>query len=82
MDLCAEFRWHTSGDSFVVRQGLADALKFFKLDEAVTTEKDQWRQLAMRGGAFTVEEVLGLLDYCQEDVVACSEAIAQNVAIC
>ena len=34
-----------------------------KIDEI---EKDQWRQLAMRGGPFTEEE--GLLDYCQEDV--------------
>ena len=75
LDLCAEFRWHTSGNSFVVRKGLVDALKFFKLDEAVPAEKDQWRQLAMRGGPFTAGEVSGLLDYCQEDVVATAKLL-------
>ena len=75
LDLCAEFKWHTSGNSFVVRKGLVDALKFFNLDEAVPAEKDQWRQLAMRGGPFTGEEVSGLLDYCQEDVVATAKLL-------
>ena len=75
LDLCTEFRWYTSGNRFVVRKGLVDALRFFKLDEAVPAEKDQWRQLAMRGGPFSPEEVSGLLDYCQEDVVATAKLL-------
>jgi DNA polymerase I-like protein with 3'-5' exonuclease and polymerase domains len=33
-------------------------------------EKEEMRQLAMRGGAYTEAERLALLDYCQEDVDA------------
>jgi len=75
LDLCAEFRWYTSGNRLVVRKGLVEALRFFKLDEAIPVEKEQWRQLAMRGAPFSPQEVSGLLDYCQEDVMATAKLL-------
>jgi DNA polymerase I len=70
LDLYAEFRCLTSGRTVPCGKGLLGALAYFGLDGIGTIEKEEMRQLAMRGGAYTDPERLALLDYCQTDVVA------------
>jgi len=45
-------------------------LKYFSIRSIDPSEKDEWRNLAMRGAPFTHNEKVGLLDYCQTDVDA------------
>jgi hypothetical protein len=49
---------------------LLGALACFGLDAISAADKEQMRQLAMRGGPYTDAERLALLDYCQSDVDA------------
>lgn len=70
LDLFAEFRCLTSGLAVPCGNGLLGALSYFGLDGLAAVEKDTMRQLARRGGPYTVEERRGLLDYCQTDVYA------------
>jgi hypothetical protein len=39
------------------------------------TEKEQMRQLAIRGGPWTDEEKRALLDYCESDVATLSKIL-------
>jgi hypothetical protein len=70
IDLYAEFRVHTNGQTLVAGKGLLGALTYFGLDAMAACEKDSMRELAMRGGPYTAEEKRALLDYCAEDVDA------------
>jgi len=70
LDLYAEFRCHTSGLPVSCGHGLLGALAYFGLDGIESAEKETMRQLAMRGGPFSAEEKVALLDYCQSDVDA------------
>jgi DNA polymerase I len=69
LDLFAEFRCltNTAGP----RQppaGLLDAMDYFGLDCIDARAKEYWRDVVLRGGPWTVEEVAGILDYCASDV--------------
>jgi hypothetical protein len=68
LDLYAEFRCITSGLPTPCGHGLLGALAYFGLDGLAAAEKQEMRELAMRGGAYTQAERLALLDYCQSDV--------------
>jgi hypothetical protein len=70
LDLFAEFRCLTSGLTVPCGNGLLGALAYFGLDGISAIEKQEMRRLAMRGGPYTREEQVALLDYCQEDVDA------------
>jgi hypothetical protein len=70
LDLYVEFRNLTSGLAAPCGSGLLGALAYFGLDGIDAAEKDDMRQLAMRGGEYTGAERLALLDYCQSDVNA------------
>jgi hypothetical protein len=70
VDLYAEFRCLTSGLAVPHGRGLLGALSYFGLDGLAAAEKEGMRQLALRGGPYTEEEKLALLDYCQSDVDA------------
>lgn len=70
LDLYAEFRCFTSGRDVPNGRGLLGALSYFGLDAIEAAEKDSMRQLAMRGGPYTPNEMHALLDYCQTDVDA------------
>jgi len=50
--------------------GLLGALTWFGLDGLTTVEKSDMRDLALRGGPWTLEERRQLLDYCESDVEA------------
>lgn len=69
LDLYVEFRALTNGRE-LHGNGLLAALAFFGLKGMETVEKDAMRDLAIRGGPFTPDERIALLDYCEEDVVA------------
>jgi hypothetical protein len=70
LDLYAEFRCLTSGLTVTCGRGLLGALAYHGLDALAATEKEDMRQLAMRGGPYTEAEKQALLDYCQTDVDA------------
>ncbi len=70
LDLFAEFRVLTNGLSTPCGNGLLGALAYFGIDGMDVVEKEEMRQLAMRGGPWTKKERQALLDYCESDVVA------------
>jgi DNA polymerase I len=70
LDLFTEFRQRTSGLTVPNGNGLLGALAYHGLNGIASSEKDEMRQLAIRGGPYTEEEKEALLDYCQTDVDA------------
>ena len=68
LDLFTEFRNRTNG--LGVGHSLLAALAYFGLDSIDVAEKEEMRELALRGGRYTDAEKTALLDYCQSDVVA------------
>lgn len=68
LDLFAEFRNITNGLPTVAGNGLLGALAQFGIVSADAEEKEEMRQLALRGGPFSPDEKSALLDYCQSDV--------------
>ena len=73
VDLFAEFRNLTNGLPVPCGAGLVGALAYFGLDSISALEKDDMRQLALRGGPWTAAERHALLDYCESDVVALAQ---------
>jgi hypothetical protein len=70
LDLCAEFRWLTSGLAVPCGRGLLGALAWHGLPAIAVAEKESMRALALRGGPYTADEQAALLDYCESDVDA------------
>ncbi len=68
VDLYVEFRNHTNGRDVPAGRGLLGALAYYGLDSIGTDEKQELRELAMRGGPYSESERVALLDYCQTDV--------------
>lgn len=76
LDLSAEFRLLTSGRTLVAGKSLLGALTYYGVNGIDAAEKKELRELAMRGGPFSVAEKAALLDYCESDVVALSHLLA------
>ena len=70
LDPFIEFRMRTNGLTTPAGNGLIGALTYFDLDHMGVAEKQDMRNLAIRGGPFTAQEKADLLDYCQVDVDA------------
>jgi DNA polymerase I len=70
VDLYVEFRNATNGLPTPAGNGLLGALVYFGLDSMGTAEKENLRDLAIRGGPFTKDERDALLSYCGADVMA------------
>jgi DNA polymerase I len=68
LDLYAEFRKMTNGLTTPCGNGLLGALAYFGLSSVDAAEKEAMRELALRGGPYTHEERIALLDYCESDV--------------
>jgi hypothetical protein len=68
LDLFVEFRNATNGLSVPCGNGLLGALAYYGLDALDAAEKEDMRQLALRGGPYTSAEREALLTYCQSDV--------------
>lgn len=70
LDLYAEFRNSSNGQPVPCGRGLLGALAYYGLSAIEAAEKDDMRNLAIRGGPFTQAESQALLNYCETDVVA------------
>jgi DNA polymerase-1 len=70
LDLYVEFRNHTNGLPTISGAGLLGALAQYGLAGIGAGEKDEMRDLILRGGPWSDAERLAVLDYCQTDVEA------------
>ena len=70
LDLYVEFCNTTNGKTTIAGNSLLGAMTYLGLDGLSTVEKDDMRELAMRGGPYTDSEKKALLDYCESDVNA------------
>ena len=75
LDLFCEFRAMTNGLTLPCGAGLLGALTYFGLDAIDSAEKTTMRDLAIRGGDYSAEEKLALLDYCESDVTALAQLL-------
>lgn len=83
-DLFTEFRCHTNGLPVPCGNGLLGALSYIGAPAMGSARKDDMRQLAIRGGPYTAEELEALIRYCEEDVVAMLpllEALAPRLSL-
>ncbi|MGN6171881.1 MAG: hypothetical protein ACTHPS_02800 [Streptosporangiaceae bacterium] len=67
LDLYTEFRNETNGLSLTEGSGLLGALAYHHVPGITKEQKDDDRQLVMRGGPWTGDERRRILDYCQTD---------------
>ena len=70
LDLFTEFRNRTNGIATPSGAGLLGALAYYGLDNFGAIEKDEMRELVLRGGPWSKSERLAILDYCESDVAA------------
>jgi len=70
LDLFVEFKNLTNGSSWKLGNSLLSAQSFFGVQGLAATEKDEMRELALRGDAYSDGEQSALMDYCESDVVA------------
>jgi hypothetical protein len=75
LDLYAEFRNCTNGLSLPCGRSLLGALRAYGLDGIASTEKEDMRALAIRGGPYTPTERQELMQYCATDVDALSRLL-------
>ena len=68
LDLYVEFRNLTNGLSTISGAGLLGALAQYGLDSIGAGEKHEMRDLVLRGGPWTHDERLAVLNYCESDV--------------
>jgi hypothetical protein len=70
LDLFTEFRNQTNGVPTISGASLLGALAHHGLDGIGTTEKDEMRDLILRGGPWSDAERKAIVDYCESDVAA------------
>ena len=70
LDLFVEFRCLTNGEETPAGNSLLGALTYYGLDNIGAAEKDEMRNLVLRGGPWTREEQEAILTYCESDVLA------------
>lgn len=75
LDLFFEYRAARNGLNTASDSSLLGALVANGLPAMDGAEKQEMRQLAIRGGPYTAAERDALLDYCQEDVMALSRLL-------
>ena len=80
LDLFTEFRNRTNGVPTGNGAGLLGALAFFGLDGIGTAEKQQMRDLVLRGGPWSDAERKAILDYCQQRRRGAGAAVAEDAA--
>ena len=82
LDLYVEFIFIRNTISTESASGnkLLQALAHFGLDSLDATEKREMQQLALRGGPFSTEERIALLNYCESDVVALKRLTPRIIA--
>jgi DNA polymerase-1 len=80
LDLFVEFKNHANGLPTPSGFGLLGALAYYGLDGIGVTEKDEMRDLVLRGGPWTNHERTAILNYCESDVVALSQLLLKMCA--
>jgi hypothetical protein len=75
IDLYPEFRNRTNGLPTAAGAGLLGASVELGIDCIDAAEKEDMRQLAIRGGPWTAVERAALLDYCESDVAVLSKIL-------
>jgi DNA polymerase family A len=70
LDLFTEFRNRTNGIPTTNGAGLLGALAHYGLDSIGAVEKDEMRDLILRGGPWSDAERSAIVDYCESDVAA------------
>ncbi len=75
LDLFAEFRNRTNGLKPVAGSNLLGALLSYGLPAIGSAEKEEMRELAIRGGPWSDSERRALLEYCESDVVALEQLL-------
>jgi DNA polymerase-1 len=70
LDLFCEFSARTNGLDTPGGKGLLGALAYFGLDSIGAVEKDEMRELVLKGGPWSETERTAILDYCESDVIA------------
>ena len=77
LDLFTEFRNLRNGIYVPSGYGLLGALIYHGIAALEAAEKEEMRDLAIRGGPYTPDEKQALLDYCESDVVALSRLLPE-----
>lgn len=70
LDPFIEFRLRTNGLGTPAGAGLVGALVYFGLDHIAATEKDEMRELVLRGGPWSADERAAILRYNEDDTLA------------
>jgi hypothetical protein len=70
LDLFIEFRNQTNGIPTASGAGLLGALAHYGLDGIGAVEKEEMRDLVLRGDPWSAAEQSAILDYCESDVEA------------
>jgi hypothetical protein len=70
LDLFVEFRCLTNGTETPAGNSLLGALTYYGLDNVGAVEKEEMRELILRGGPWTRDEQTAIFDYCESDVSA------------
>jgi DNA polymerase-1 len=68
-DLFVEFKNLTCGTPPMGGYSLLGAISYFGLTGLEATEKEEMRDLALRGEIYSAEEKKALMDYCESDVM-------------
>jgi DNA polymerase family A len=80
LDLFTEFRNRTNGVPTENGSGLLGALAYHGLDGIGTLEKEEMRELVLRGGPWTDAEREAILEYCESDVAALARLLPVMLA--
>jgi len=75
LDLFAEYRNQTNGVATGNGASLLGALAHHGLDSIGTVEKEEMRDLILRGGPWSDAERVAILDYCESDVAALAQLL-------
>lgn len=70
LDLYVEFRCLTNGKPLLAGRSLLGAMAHYGLDGMGAAEKNEMRDLIMRGGPWNRDELEAIMAYCWEDVEA------------
>jgi DNA polymerase-1 len=75
LDLFTEFRNQTNGIPPDSGSGLLGALAYYGLDSIGVVEKEEMRNLILRGAPWSQLERAAILDYCESDVAALAQLL-------
>jgi DNA polymerase-1 len=78
-DLHVAFSWITNGSKWSGGRSLLAALQFYGFHSIGVVEKEEMRNLVMRGGPWSADEMHDILDYCESDVLALSKLFPKVV---